>query len=344
MTEDGLAQRQRAAVLLEMRRPAEARAILEPLLGRDPRDAKATVLLASCCQQEGDPARSLDLCRAAAALAPDDVVLLLDCASVARAAGHPYAARTWAQRSLAQSPGNLRALNVLSLAEAALKLPGPALAHAAEALRISPDDAELRVAYALALSANGRPAEATEQYVGVLEAHPAHVYALNNLAAERLRVGDLQRSTRLFARAVAADPRMRIAAGNILITARASRRMLLSRLALTIGLVCLARELGPVPAYVTAALSVVWVAWSFGRVPATVRKRLGAGLTTGDFIGAAIVVLGGALTLGSEPGTGESLPGSLVLICYGLLVTGVTAVRRSRVDSELRKRGVRLPR
>jgi tetratricopeptide (TPR) repeat protein len=343
MTADAMSQRRRAVALLEMRRPAEARAVLEPLLRSDPNDAKAIVLLASCCQQEGDTRRALDLCRSAASSAPNDVVILLDCASVARVSGHHDDARAWALRALQQSPENVRALSLLTLTEVALKQKIPALQHAEQALALSSDEVELHVAYGLALSLNGRPAEAMEQYVRVLETQPAHVYALNNLAAERLRLGDVRRSTRLFARAVSVDPRLRIGANNIQIAAVRTRRLLLCRLALALGLVGVARELGTAVTAVASTVAVTWLVWSVLRVPPQVRRRLGSGFTSGDLISTGAVLAGAVLVLVSDPGTGDALPFAFILIVYGLVVAIGTAGRRMQVDAELRRRGVVLP-
>lgn len=340
---DAVQQRQRAAALLEMRRPAEARAILEPLLMVYPADAKATVLLASCCQQEGDTGRALDLCRAAASLAPNDAVILLDCASVARLIGHPDVARAWALRALQESPDNVRALNMLTLTEVGLKQKVPALQHAEQSLALSPHDLDVQIAYGLALSMNGRPAEAMEQYVAVLEVQPDHVYALNNLAAERLRLGDVRRSTRLFALAVAADPRLRLGADNIRISALRIRRILMSRVTLGLGLVGAARALGTPATVVTTTAVLAWLVWSVARVPAPVRRRLGARLTGGDVAGAAVVVTGASLLLATDAGTGEALSVALLLIFYGLVIAIGTAGRRAQVDARLRAHGVVLP-
>ena len=235
MTSENSMHLERAAALLELRRPAEARQILEQLIASDPSDAAAMVLLARCRVQLGDDDGAIEWSRRAGAAAPDDLALLLDCSSVARTAGNASDAYAWAIRALSMAPTSVRALNLVSLAEVGLGMDGPAIGHAAAALEQAPDDLDLRVGYALALSASGRVADATVQYVQVLEQAPTHVYALNNLASLRLGVGDLRRSIRLFGRALAIDPRLQIAARNIDAAAVSGRRILASRVGQLFG-------------------------------------------------------------------------------------------------------------
>lgn len=130
----------RAGVLLDLRRPAEARRILEPVVAADPHDAWAIIFLAECVLQEGRERRAFDTARGAAVQAPEDVDLLVRCACVARRAGFPDAAARWARHALALHPAHVGARDVLSLVEIDLDRPASALHHAEIGLAQLPDD------------------------------------------------------------------------------------------------------------------------------------------------------------------------------------------------------------
>jgi len=343
MAPDADAQRERASMLVELRRPAEARLILEPLVAADPGDAPALVLLADCRRLEGDLSGAVELCQRAVAHAPDDTGLLLDAAHVARLAGDLGDAHTWAFEALEIAPDDLRALNLLTLVESALGMRAAALAHGIQALERAPDNVDLRVAYALALGANGRQAEATEQYVVVLEQDPTHVYALNNLAALRLDVGDLRRSAHLFGRALAIDPRLTIAAQNIDIAGVTSRRLLLTRFAVSMGVAGVAIVVGQPWLWVLAVVLVGWTGWSVSRVPAPILRRVTANIEGREIFGFVVLVLGLINTFGPTARGHSSVPGYLYLFGYGLVFTVGILAKRARVDGVLRRRGVRLP-
>jgi tetratricopeptide (TPR) repeat protein len=343
MAPDDDAQRERALMLLEMRRPADARLLLEPLVAAAPSDASALVLLAECCRLEGDLPGAVALCQRAVGHAPADVGLLLDAAQVARLADDLGDAHTWAFEALEIAPDDLRALNVLTLVESALGMRAAALAHGTRALERAPDNVDLRVAYALALGANGRAAEATEQYAIVLEQDPTHVYALNNLAALRLDVGDLRRSAHLFGRALAIDPRLTIAAKNIDVAGVTSRRLLLTRFAVSMGVAGVAIVVRQPWLWILAAALVGWTAWSVTRVPAAILRRVTANIQGREIFGFVVLVLGLINTFGPTARGHSSVPGYFYLFGYGLIVTVGILAKRVRVDVALRRRGVRLP-
>jgi tetratricopeptide (TPR) repeat protein len=342
-TADHAAQRERAATLLQLRRPAEARPILEMLIASDASDAASMVLLGQCCAQLDDSAGAIEWSRRAGAAAPDQLSIVLDCASVARAAGNPSDAYAWATRALSMAPTNVRALNIASLAEIDLTMSGPAVTHAKAALAQVPDDPDLRVAYAMALTASGSTVAATAEYVQILEQVPTHVFALNNLAALRLQVGDLHRSVRLLARALAIDPRLSIAARNVGIVAGSFRRILLSRLALALAAIAIGRQEDAAVAYAVGGLLLGWFAWSTVRIPRVIRRRLADRLTLSDWVDVGLFVVGTAVAFLPDPHDPELAGSFWLLLVYGLGLTAVLAVRRVVVAIGLRRHGVRLP-
>lgn len=342
-TSDFAAQRARAATLLELRRPDEARPIVEMLIAADAADAASMVLMGHCCAQLDDSAGAVEWTRRAGAAAPDDLSIMLDCARVARAAGNPSDAYAWASRSLSMAPTSARALNIASLTQIDLGMAGPAIAHAQAALARVPDDPDLRVAHAMALALNGATVAATAEYVQILEGFPMHIFALNNLAALRLQVGDLHRSVRLLSRALAIDPRLRIAARNIGLIAGSCRRILLSRLALALATIALGRQEESGVAYALGVLLLGWFAWSAVRIPRVIRRRLGDRLTLSDWGDVGLFVLGTAVAFLPDPGDPELSGSFWLLLVYGLGLTAVLAIRRLVVAVGLRRRGVRLP-
>lgn len=343
MAPDATAQRVRAATLLDLNRPAEARALLEPLVAVDPGDARAMGLLGRCHQLEGNFPRAYDLCRAAVAVAPDDVDVLIGCADVARQSDYGHAAVGWASHAVALAPVDVRALQILSLAEVADNKPTSALTHATKALATEPNDAEVRVAYAMALDACAREVDAVEQYVTVLRHWPENVNALNNLAALRLAVGDLRRSGRLFSRALAINPRLTVVSRNMDLAGEVGRRVLAARLALVFGILGIARHTGALGFYVIGGLLLGTWLWSVVRTPAPVLRRLSRNLRPQEIWLDAILGLAVVVTCTPWAETRNTVILYSMLLIFGFVVSLGVWQRRSRLDLELRRRGIRLP-
>jgi Tfp pilus assembly protein PilF len=319
-------------MLLELRRPAEARAILEPLVASDPRDASAIAMIAECLLGEGNNRGAFDTARRAAASAPDDVTVLLRCASVGRRAGFPDGAATWAKKALVLDPTSVNAHNLLSLVEIDLDRPASALHHAEIALRQRPDDPDLRVAYAMALNVSGEPVRAAQHYEEVLRAEPAHPYALNNLAAIRLQNGDVGSAGALWTRVLAVDPRFVIAATNLERSGVVFRQLVAARVALVVSVAALAGALHVPGLYLVSAGVAAWTAWTSLRMPHAVRSRLWVNLSRRELVRFALIATGSVVTL-TVPHTGGT-PGTVTwyLLVYGMFITGLLLWRRARLD------------
>jgi Flp pilus assembly protein TadD len=333
----------RAEAALQLRRPAEARAMLEQVLARTPNDAEALLLLARACSDDKDFARAQQLTRSASAAAPDDLEILLGCASVARNSHDLEAAHVWATRALEIAPDSPHALNVMSLIQAQRGQGAEALVYAEEALRYNPTDPDLLVAQGLAFDAAGKQGDAAACYVRALDVAPQHVYALNDLAVVRLQCGDLHRASRLLGRAIALDPRLEILRGNLDVVGALSRQVLLSRLGLgTVAAAGLAYA-GVTFAWVLLALSIGWTAFGIVRLPAAARRRLGSGLGWRDVLIGAVIALSlpvatGRVAIARRP------PTFLAWIAvYAVSVMGRLYWRRFRAWSRLRELGVGLP-
>jgi Flp pilus assembly protein TadD len=334
MSDDG--QIARAEMLLELRRPAEARALLEPLLAADPRNATAQVMIAECLLGEDRARGAFDTARAAAASAPDDVTVLVRCAAVARRAGYPDGAATWARHALSLAPTSVVARNVLTLVQIDRGNAISALHHAEIALAQRPDDQELRVAHAMALNVARKPVKAAREYAAVLRMDPANVYAMNNLAAIRLQHGDVGGAGALWARALATDPRFVIAASNLELAGMVFRQLVAARVALIISLPVLAGAWRAPVLYLVSALVAAWTAWTSARMPTAVRRRLLVNLRSREKLRYVLIALGSVLavvgTLVNETAAIAAFAAAFYMSIYGVLVTLQLLSRRLRLD------------
>jgi Flp pilus assembly protein TadD len=333
----------RAEAALELRRPAEARVILEQVLARSPEDAEALVLLARACADEKDFPRSYQLTRSASAAAPDDVVILVACADIARESGDLEAAHFWAARALELAPDSVAALNVMSLVEAQRGNGAEALVYAQEALRYGPQDPDLLVAQGMAFDTADALGDAAAHYAMALEIDPQHVYALNNLAVVQLQCGDLKRASGLLGRAIALDPRLEILRGNLDIAGKLARMVLLSRLGLGTVLAATMAFAGLQYAWVLIIPALLWTAAGIVRLPAPARRRLGHGLGWQDLVISGLIVL--AIPIASRPRNTGPRPSTFLawIVIFAVTVMGRLYWNRFKASRRLRELGVRLP-
>ncbi|MFG1990491.1 tetratricopeptide repeat protein [Actinoplanes sp. NPDC048988] len=179
----------RAGDLLGSGRAGQAASLLAPVVGREPGNAGAWLLLARAHLALGRPADALEAARAALGLRPGGIEALYWVSASYTALGRHELAVTAAVAACDEDPGNPRLaerhgralLAAGRVAEAELVL----AAHA----EFAHYDAELRVAYGMALFAAGRPLSAREAYGKALNLDPGNAVALAELrrltAAER---------------------------------------------------------------------------------------------------------------------------------------------------------------
>lgn len=335
----------RAEAALQLRRPAEARAMLEPVLARTPDDAEALLLLARACSDEKDFARAQQLTRSASAAAPDDLEILLGCASVARNSHDLEAAHVWALQALKIAPDSPQSLNVMSLIQAQRGQGDAALVYAQRALRHSPSNPDLLVAQGLAFAAAGKLGDAAACYVRALDVAPQHVYALNDLAVVQLRCGDLRRASRLLGHAVALDPRLEILRGNLDVAGALARGVLLSRLGLGTVIAAGLAYAGLKGAWdvLVLAVALAWTVVGLVRLPPAARRRLSSALGWRDLLIGAVIVL--SLPVASGLVAPASSPPTFLawIAIYAISVMARLYWHRVREWSRLRDLGVRLP-
>jgi tetratricopeptide (TPR) repeat protein len=332
----------RAEAALEVRRPAEARRLLEPVIAADPGDARALLLLARAWHQEGDLPKVHDLTRRAAAASPDDVDILVGCAALARQAEDRDAALHWAARAASIAPDSLPVLNVLSLVLAQSGRGAEAVVYAEAALQRRPDDPDLLVAHGLALEATGRLGDATAEYVAALRVAPHHQYALNNLAVARLICGDLHRASALLGRALAEDPHLKLARGNVDVLGMLARRVLMSRLGLALVLAFGGAYLRLPATWLIAALGLLWAVVGLVRLPAPVRARLGRDAGWRDVVIGLVILATIPIGFGLADPHGVPPTAMAWVAIFALSVMVPLAWNRLRVMIRLRQLGVRL--
>jgi hypothetical protein len=121
-----------------------------------------------------------------------------------------------------------------------------------------------------------------------------------------------------------------------------ARRLLVARFAVLLGVVGVATSVDRLWIWICALALAVEVAWSVTRVPASARRRLTANRGLWDAIGLATILVGVLLTLAPIAPSG-AIVGCLLLFCFAVVRTLGVLPKRIMVDSQLRRRGVRLP-
>lgn len=341
MSDGVLDARARAAAALDLRRPGEAKQLLQPLVLADPSDAVALVLLARVYLAEQQFEQVHEMSRRAVEAAPDDVAVLVECADLARQSNDLPDAYTWAQRAVRLAPDEVAALNIMGLVQTARGGAREAVLLGLDALNRRPGDPDLLVAYGMALAADKRPGDATAQYALALERDPEHIHALNNLAVSRLLCGDLRLATSLLGRALALDPRMSRAQQNLRVVGVLARRILLSRLVVALGLTAVASLLGWRFAWLIAAAGAVWCVAGIVRLPAPARARLGDRLGWIDAVFVLMIVLAAPAALFSSS---KAPPIAAIWgAAFAVAVLIRQALNRMAVRRRLRALGARLP-
>ncbi|WP_341229950.1 tetratricopeptide repeat protein [Nocardioides salarius] len=204
----GAEVRTRAQHLLDLRRPAEAEAVVRTHLGQEPEDVDALVLLARALldqdrDDEGD--RAL---RAALRLDPEHYSALLTLVDVSARADHRAAALAAADRALALHPDAWTShyAKAMALMSGTQPRPVPALDCVDRGLRTAPHEPSLHNLAGVCLDAMMRPDEARRAFEEALRLDPQHVLAGANLAGLDAEGGRLRRSARRLTASLAEHP------------------------------------------------------------------------------------------------------------------------------------------
>jgi tetratricopeptide (TPR) repeat protein len=221
---DGL---HRAEILLGLKRPQEAGDLAARAAAANPGDPRAWLVLARCYAMTNEPRRSLEMANRAIGLDPNDPDPHLFASRALTELGSHAVAVQAAQEVVRLAPMSAQAHANLAVALARLGprqtffgLFGPghtkaARYHAQHAVMLAPNSpaGHFAAGYVAMHMHDGR--EARGHFRRVLAIDPQHAAALNNIAKLELGMGRFSSGGTGFARALAADPTLKVARRNV---------------------------------------------------------------------------------------------------------------------------------
>ncbi|MBM2616555.1 tetratricopeptide repeat protein [Actinoplanes sp. LDG1-06] len=171
----------RAGDLLSSGRAGQAATLLTPVVGAEPENGVAWLLLARARMAMGAPADALEAARTALNLHPRGVEELFWVSAAYTALGRHDLAITAAAAASEEDPGNPRTAERHGRALLAAGRTAEAALVLEAASEIAHYDAGVQVAFGMALFAAGRPLSAREAYSRALRLDPTHERALAEL-------------------------------------------------------------------------------------------------------------------------------------------------------------------
>jgi len=187
-------------------RLAEAAAIYQLVLSRNPTHADAMHLLGAIAMQSGDWARAGQLIEQAVAVNPSRAEFHLNLGQVYKARGDLPRAEEALREAVRLAPASADARHVLGLALAAAgKWAEAATAHA-EAVRLREAFPEAYLNRGLALARQGKVTEAIACYRRALELRGNYAAAWQNLGAAWAQQGELNQAVDCFRKAASIRP------------------------------------------------------------------------------------------------------------------------------------------
>lgn len=217
----------RAELLLDLKRPREAGEVASRAAAANPSDPQAWIVLARCYELTNEPTLALEMANRAIGLDPNNPDPHLIASRVLAGMGNRTVAVRAAQEAVrlattsAHAQANLAvALSRLGTGSSAfghflprhLKL---AAHHAQEAIRLAPNSTAGHFAAGYVADKSNHRRAARRHYHRVLSIDPQNAAALNNIAKLELGLGRFSRGGAGFARALAADPSLKIARRNV---------------------------------------------------------------------------------------------------------------------------------
>lgn len=173
---------ERAQLLLELGRLAEARSEVERHLAQHPDDAEGWACHALCLRRD-DPATAEASAARAITLRPDSAWVHMVMARVAGETGNRHVSIPAARRAVALAPDNAEAHSLLAEElRCRVRRRREAMRSAQEALRLAPDDADVWLTVGNVHLALGEVGQAEQAYREVLAREPDNAAALHNLS------------------------------------------------------------------------------------------------------------------------------------------------------------------
>jgi Flp pilus assembly protein TadD len=179
----------RADDLLLHGRAGQAATLLAPVVGEEPGNVDAWLLLARAHLALHQPGPALDAARAAVRLEPRGIESLYWVSVAYSTSGRHELAISAAATACGEDPGNPRLFERHGRALLQAGRTGEAVRVLATAAEIAHYDPDVHVAHGVALFAAGRPMSAREAYATALGLDPSHPAA----AAEMRRLTDAER-------------------------------------------------------------------------------------------------------------------------------------------------------
>ncbi|WP_250037821.1 tetratricopeptide repeat protein [Paractinoplanes maris] len=205
----------RAGDLLTSGRAGQAATLLTPVVGAEPGNAVAWLLLARARMALGTYADALYAARTALTLNPRGVEELYWVSAAYTALGRHDLAITAAAAASDEDPGNPRPAERHGRALLAAGRTAEAESVLAAAAEIAHYDADVQVAYGMALFAAGRPLSAREVYARALRLDPRHPRALTELRRLSSAEHHIQDADSLVRVADAFAESLRVPAGGV---------------------------------------------------------------------------------------------------------------------------------
>ncbi|MFV2214881.1 tetratricopeptide repeat protein [Actinomadura sp. LOL_016] len=197
---------ERARMLLELRRPADAEREARAALAADPGHARAHLYLARALSHQGDADGALDAVNTYVAARPDDWVGHAEAGSILAASGRAREALAAYRHALEHRPDEPFLHNRLAWTHYDLGEWPPARAAAEYALTLSPDDAEPHAILGLVLAECGEHDRARRHAERALAADPEQSVVHRAHGMVLLETGRPRAAADAFREAVRLDP------------------------------------------------------------------------------------------------------------------------------------------
>lgn len=224
MDQDAAARR-RAAMLIDAGRPADAMAVLNPLIASNPAEPETLRLVAHAQIGLGRYGEAKRTARRVLGLQPADAAAFRLIAIASIRSGHHYDAAEAARKARSLAPDDWRTHYLVAVADSGAKdVTEDTHASAAEAIRFAPQSVEPRFAAGLVAHASRDWRAAEHWYREALCIDPNHADARNNLAVLRLKKGDHGQAARAFADMLGEDPTSARARRNVAVAYRTAMR------------------------------------------------------------------------------------------------------------------------
>lgn len=343
----------RAAELLRRGQTGPAAGLLAPVLGREPDNVEAWILMARVRLVLEDAAGALDAAGTALILAPHHAEALAVTSMALSELGRHPEAQAAAHRAVASEPDNPFWHDRVAWSLLTADTDTRQAERAAEtAVRLDPGFAHFHVTHGVALEALGRRKQAREALLTALRLEPDNAAAHHQLATLQLNgrnvfaTGELAGSAETFADALRIDPAQQ--ESRLMLDVALRTFLVRTSYSLLLLVVVAARlhRMDLAPARAVVALGLLGLGWYaaryVGALSPTLRRYLWSVVTTGRqrtaAVGAALCTV---VLLAVVAGPAAWAWPALGVAAVGALLVRVTTV--SETNDHVRSAGIAVP-